>query len=121
LPKDTGVDGVSILINDVERWRGYTDEELYWDAEGVTLKRRHERGDTADGLEPEYFRFAWMSGSQTGLYSKVGLWDEHGVWHSPGEGTTTTGVGEQTGVKNWNGKFDDVDNEEREEETELEL
>ncbi|EHY54307.1 hypothetical protein HRR83_008114 [Exophiala dermatitidis] len=39
LPKDKGVDGVSILVNDVERWRGYVDDELYWYQEGVTLPR----------------------------------------------------------------------------------
>ncbi|KAH0848134.1 LCCL domain containing protein [Fonsecaea pedrosoi] len=112
LPKDSGVDGVSILINDVERWRGYTDEELYWDPEGVTLKRRHERGDTDDSLEPEFFRFAWMSGSETGLYSRVGLWDEHGQWHGPEEGTTKNmGVGddEDDEVRNYGGPFDFVD------------
>ncbi|KIW53855.1 hypothetical protein PV05_06266 [Exophiala xenobiotica] len=79
LPKDMDVDGVSILINDVERWRGYTDEELYWDQEEVTLKRR-KRDD--DG-EPEFFRFAWMKGSATGTYSRVGIWDADGVWHDP--------------------------------------
>ncbi|KIW80390.1 hypothetical protein Z517_07005 [Fonsecaea pedrosoi CBS 271.37] len=112
LPKDSGVDGVSILINDVERWRGYTDEELYWDPEGVTLKRRHERGDTDDSLEPEFFRFAWMSGSETGLYSRVGLWDEHGQWHGPEEGTTKNmGVGDEEDdeVRNYGGPFDFVD------------
>ncbi|OAL28470.1 hypothetical protein AYO20_09418 [Fonsecaea nubica] len=112
LPKDSGVDGVSILINDVERWRGYTDEELYWDPDGVTLKRRHERGDTDDSLEPEFFRFAWMSGSETGLYSRVGLWDEHGQWHGPEEGTTKNmGVGDEEDdeVRNYGGPFDFVD------------
>lgn len=108
LPKDTGVDGVSILINDVERWRGYTDEELYWDPEGVTLTRRRERGDSVEGLEPQFFRFAWMSGAQTGLYSRVGLWDEHGVWHSPEAGTSANGVSEEREVKNWDGVFDDT-------------
>jgi len=76
LPKDTGIDGVSILINDVERWRGYTDEELYWNQEQVTIKRRKREKD-----EPEFFRFAWMNGDRTGQYSKVGVWDEHGTWH----------------------------------------
>ena len=104
LPKDTGVDGVSILINDVERWRGYTDEELYWNPESVTLKRRRERGDSVEGLEPEYFRFAWMSGSQTGLYSRVGLWDEMGRWHGPVGATASSEGGRE--VKNWNGEFD---------------
>ncbi|KAI1619564.1 LCCL domain-containing protein [Exophiala viscosa] len=52
LPKDTDVDGVSMLINDVERWRGYTDEELYWDQEEVTIQRRKQDDD---GM-PEFFR-----------------------------------------------------------------
>ena len=112
LPIDSGVDGVSILINDVERWRGYTDEELYWDSEGVTLRRRRERGDSEEALEPEFFRFAWMSGSQTGLYSRVGLWDEHGLWHSPGDGKgTTKALDVESEVKNWNGEFDAIDEE----------
>jgi hypothetical protein len=78
LPKDRGVDGVSILINDVERWRGYTDEELYWHPEGVTLQRRRR---DRDGM-PEFFRFAWVNGNDAGMYSHVGVWDEHGVWHA---------------------------------------
>ncbi|KIV93011.1 hypothetical protein PV10_04256 [Exophiala mesophila] len=77
LPTDTGVDGVSILINDVERWRGYTDEELYWEQDHVTLDRR-ERDYPG---EPEFFRFAWLNGNSAGKYSRVGVWDEKGVWH----------------------------------------
>lgn len=76
LPLDVGVDGVSILINDVERWRGYVDEELYWHQQGVTLDRRKR-----EAQEPEFFRFAWMSGSETGRYSDTAVWDEDGVWH----------------------------------------
>jgi hypothetical protein len=76
LPTDKGVDGVSILINDVERWRGYIDEELYWDQNEVTLKRRKR-----EDQEPEFFRFAWMSGNDVGRYSKVCIWDENGIWH----------------------------------------
>ncbi|KAK6373352.1 hypothetical protein LTS17_008372 [Exophiala oligosperma] len=98
LPKDTGVDGVSILINDVERWRGYTDEELYWDQEQVTIDRQRRKrngkddndndddndngnDDGDENPEVEFFRFAWMKGSDTGTYSKVGVWDEQGLWH----------------------------------------
>jgi hypothetical protein len=114
LPRDTGVDGVSILINDVERWRGYTDEELFWYSEGVTLDRRHERGDSMESLEPEYFRFAWMSGSQTGLYSHVGLWDERGVWHAPQSGTPAKHDAEENDVQNWNGQFDEDSDESHE-------
>lgn len=76
LPTDQGVDGVSILINDVERWRGYIDEELYWDQSEVTLKRRKR-----EDQRPEFFRFAWMNGYETGRYSKVAVWDEDGIWH----------------------------------------
>jgi LCCL domain len=76
LPTDDGVDGVSILINDVERWRGYIDEELYWDQNEVTLKRRKR-----EDQEPEFFRFAWMNGNDAGRYSKVAIWDEDGKWH----------------------------------------
>lgn len=77
LPEHLDIEGVSILINDVERWRGYTDEELYWNQDEVTLPRRKR-----EAQEPEYFRFAWMKGSATGVYSKVGVWDEDGVWHA---------------------------------------
>ncbi len=76
LPTERGVDGVSILVNDVERWRGYMDEELYWDQEEVTLKRRK-----LEARESEFFRFAWMNGNSAGRYSKVGIWDETGTWH----------------------------------------
>lgn len=76
LPTDSGVDGVSILINDVERWRGYIDEELYWDQNEVTLKRRKR-----EYQEPEFFRFAWMNGHDAGRYSKAAIWDEDGIWY----------------------------------------
>jgi hypothetical protein len=108
LPRELGVDGVSILINDVERWRGYTDEELYWDDSQLTLNRRHERGDSVESgvLEPEFFRFAWMSGSDTGLYSKVGVWDENGKWHSPSGGWDVSAKNEEVEVRNYNGALD---------------
>jgi hypothetical protein len=76
LPTDQGVDGVSILINDVERWRGYIDEELYWGHNEFTLKRQKR-----EDQEPEFFRFAWMHGNDAGRYSKVAVWDEDGIWH----------------------------------------
>ena len=83
LPNDTGIDGVSILINDVERHRLFTDEELFWHDDHVTLQRRRlERED--EGPEMEFYRFAWMNGNQAGRYSKTGIWDEEGVWHGLG-------------------------------------
>jgi hypothetical protein len=66
-PKD--YDGLSILVNDVERYRGYQDagkESFTW--------VRH-----MDDV-PEYFRFAYMSGSQRGDYTKAGVWRKDGGW-----------------------------------------
>lgn len=80
LPTHKGVDGVSILINDVERWRGYLDEELFWHQTGVTMEKRRGEENTA-----EFFRFAWLNGGSTGLFGEVGTWDENGVWHYSGE------------------------------------
>jgi hypothetical protein len=77
LPEKLDIEGVSILINDVERWRGYKDEELYWEQDEVTLPRRKRNEQ-----EPEFFRFAWMKGSSTGVYSNVGVWDKDGLWHA---------------------------------------
>ncbi|KAK5949674.1 hypothetical protein OHC33_009271 [Knufia fluminis] len=76
LPPETGIDGVSILINDVERWRGYTDNELFWESDGVSLTRRWRTEN-----QTEFYRFAWMNGNDAGRYSKVGIWDANGIWH----------------------------------------
>lgn len=97
MPIEKEVDGVSILVDDVERWRGYVDAELYWDKEGVTLGRawgRPEPEQAEDGErrageskregeqweEPEFYRFAWMKGDSAGRYGGVGIWDERGEW-----------------------------------------
>jgi len=76
LPEETGIDGVSILINDVERWRGYTDNELFWDSDRVTLSRRWRQEN-----ETEFYRFAWMNGNNAGRYSKAGVWGKDGTWY----------------------------------------
>lgn len=43
LPLAKGIDGVSILIDDVERWRGYVDDELYSNSSGITIHRKQVR------------------------------------------------------------------------------
>lgn len=53
LPTEKGVDGVSILRGDVERWRGYVDAELNGEREGVTLRRRRRRRERVEGLYVE--------------------------------------------------------------------
>ena len=81
LPENTGIDGVSILINDVERWRGYTDDELFFDSDHVTLSRRWRTENAT-----EFYRFAWMNGNNAGRYSRVGVWDYNSTWHNIPDG-----------------------------------
>jgi hypothetical protein len=91
-------DGISVLVNDVERFRGYSDDWSYWD-EDATLENhtwtwnRHHLGrelehsgnldehlNTTVQTLPEYFRFAYMSGSRTADYTKAGKWHKDGTW-----------------------------------------
>ncbi|KAF2841284.1 hypothetical protein M501DRAFT_1000451 [Patellaria atrata CBS 101060] len=62
-PFPHGWDGISVLVNDVERFRGYEDAPV----DSFTWIREHE------GL-PEYFRFAFMRGSRSGDFSKAATW-----------------------------------------------
>jgi hypothetical protein len=76
IPREKGLDGVSILINDVERWRGYVDE--MWNQEQVTLNR-----DKHGEAEPWFVRLAWLNGRSTGRFSKPAVWDVDGAWIDP--------------------------------------
>lgn len=66
-------DGISVLVNDVERFRGYTDEgfgsdsHFFWQRNPATLG-------------PEYFRFGYLQGSTTWDYTKAGTWTADGNW-----------------------------------------
>ena len=62
-------DGISVLINDVERHRWYYGEG----APGHTF-------DRYDNVKREYFRFGYMRGSVTGDYTQAGLWETDGDW-----------------------------------------
>jgi hypothetical protein len=66
-------DGISVLINDVERFRGYTDEGFASDKHFVWTKDPRV-------AEPEYFRFAYMEGSQSWDYTRAGIWNADGSW-----------------------------------------
>jgi len=66
-PKD--FDGISMLVNDVERFRGYGDQG----SNGFTWERQNA-GD------PEYFRFGYMDGSSSGDFTKAGIWEANGTW-----------------------------------------
>ncbi|KAI9892435.1 MAG: hypothetical protein M1814_001392 [Vezdaea aestivalis] len=63
-------DGVSVLVNDVERYRafvGYDPEEFVWSRKENDKKKY-------------YFRFGYMAGSDVGDYTKAGVWESDGSW-----------------------------------------
>ncbi|KAK3696341.1 hypothetical protein LTR37_018006 [Vermiconidia calcicola] len=85
-------DGISVLVNDVERFRGYAGDRDYWpdgDAGAGgnytwTWARHRVGSDLEDDREdvnlPEYFRFGYMAGSQVGDFTKAGKWEGDGTW-----------------------------------------
>ncbi|CAL5865812.1 uncharacterized protein PFLUO_LOCUS18 [Penicillium psychrofluorescens] len=104
------VDGISVLLNDVERYRGYLDEdtqgEFIWHRHGhhglelqhgSRLAHRVSDGqqsvnpqsillnddDSDDEPEGLFFRFAFLRGSEAGMYGPAGVWESDGEWHSP--------------------------------------
>ncbi|KAF3479416.1 LCCL domain-containing protein [Arthroderma uncinatum] len=103
------VEGVSVLVNDVERWRGYVDEtrkgKFTWHRRGLKglsardldslsklgeapLKDDDEDDDDDDddyNSPPQdlFFRFAYLRGSSAGLYSGAGVWLRDGTWVPP--------------------------------------
>ncbi|KFA48113.1 hypothetical protein S40293_09293 [Stachybotrys chartarum IBT 40293] len=72
-PSSRRVDGVSVLVNDVERFRAYFDDDFDPHDEFVWTR------NSTLGL-PEYFRFAFMDGSESGDYTKAGIWTADGEW-----------------------------------------
>lgn len=67
-------DGISVLVNDVERFHAYNDG-----AGGPTPPFTWVRSAEHDGL-PEYFRFAYLSGGARGDYTRAGTWRADGGW-----------------------------------------
>jgi hypothetical protein len=65
-------DGISILVNDVERFRTYFSD--------VDSKREFVWSRNSSLNLPEYFRFAYMDGSVSGDYTKAGIWTSDGEW-----------------------------------------
>ncbi|KAH6636815.1 hypothetical protein F5144DRAFT_619977 [Chaetomium tenue] len=72
-PPPGSYDGLSVLVNDVERFRKYFYEGVS-EVTNVTWVRDQ------DLVVNEYFRFAWMQGSQRGDYTRAGTWNERGEW-----------------------------------------
>lgn len=77
----TGYNGVSMLVNDVERYRWYIDNEnttFSWPSADVRLQK-------------EYIRFAYIHSHAPNLeYTKAGIWDIDYTWS--GIPTTSTGA-----------------------------
>lgn len=77
-PKDgQEYDGISVLVNDVERLRTYQDYDGTGDWVNGTREwtwNRHLQG------APEYFRFGYMMGSDAGDFTKAGTWLANGTW-----------------------------------------
>ena len=70
---ETDFDGVSILVNDVERFRGYVDDEPR-NGRGFMWERQPNLDSN------EYFRFAFMQGTATLDYTRAGTWTKAGKW-----------------------------------------
>ncbi|KAL2760686.1 hypothetical protein ACRALDRAFT_1059548 [Sodiomyces alcalophilus JCM 7366] len=77
VPDAPRYDGISVLVNDVERFRAYFDDEDM------------SPGDQQDSFvwtrDPEsrfneYFRFGYMEGSATWDYTRAGVWNAEGEW-----------------------------------------
>ncbi|CAK7230474.1 hypothetical protein SBRCBS47491_007597 [Sporothrix bragantina] len=72
-PPGPRYDGISVLVNDVERYRGYFDD--------MPAAFEWERpADVTEAKVDEYFRFGYMEGSQTDDYTRAGIWTAEGEW-----------------------------------------
>jgi hypothetical protein len=72
-PPGLRYDGISILVNEVERFRGYFEDD-YEEKDHFTWNRNSSLSIK------EYFRFAYMEGSQSDDFTKAGVWNEKGEW-----------------------------------------
>lgn len=72
--KNIRLDGISLLVNDVERFRGFFEDDE--DFEGRTFTWKRKGGEEMK----EYFRFAYMSGTRSLDYTKAGVWDADFDW-----------------------------------------
>jgi hypothetical protein len=74
IPMDKGWDGISVLVNDVERFRGFVGEFA-----GGVQEWMWERREADEGRQ-EFFRFGFVSGHEVGDYTKAGIWEADGAW-----------------------------------------
>ncbi len=67
-----GVDGISVLVNDVERYRAFRDEKPTGDT--------FQWGRSPDDAMSDYFRFAFIQNGRTLDYSEAGTLYGNGTW-----------------------------------------
>ncbi|GJD01180.1 LCCL domain-containing protein [Colletotrichum higginsianum] len=72
-PVGARYDGISVLVNDVERFRSYFDDGPV-PAKSFVWTRESDLGLN------EYFRFGFMEGSTSYDYTKAGIWNAEGKW-----------------------------------------
>lgn len=80
---DLGYDGISVLVNDVERYRGFFEDKVSPDPNvgGPNAGRRFEwRRNATTQPDDEYFRFAYVFGTDSMDYTKAGTWTAAGEW-----------------------------------------
>jgi len=79
-------DGISVLVNDVERIVAYSDglDNSVW-TNNVNGTRDWTWTRHVDNL-PEYFRFAYMMGSTAADYTQAGTWLPDGTWKQMASG-----------------------------------
>ncbi|KAF2157756.1 hypothetical protein K461DRAFT_219004 [Myriangium duriaei CBS 260.36] len=78
-------DGISVLVNDVERLRTYADR---FELGGWVNGTKEWTWDRYKSGLPEYFRFAYMMGSTAADYTKAGTWLSNGTWVTMKEGAS---------------------------------
>ena len=93
-PTSTQYDAVSILVNDVERYRGFFGDEGFnnsfvWTRGGDSQQSGHNdnnNSNATDSIRAEYFRFAFMDGTEVYDYTKAGIWGSDLTWVDPQPG-----------------------------------
>ncbi|KAF4824271.1 hypotheticall protein [Colletotrichum siamense] len=78
VPSGALYDGISVLVNDVERFRTYFDDTPVQNSFQWTR-------DSNLGMN-EYFRFGYMEGSESYDFTKAGIWNAEGKWIDMKEG-----------------------------------
>ncbi|KAG9245442.1 hypothetical protein BJ878DRAFT_501498 [Calycina marina] len=72
-PPPSPFEGVSVLVNDVERFRGFVDDDVFGDSSFTWTKE-------SDFDAPQYFRFGYMKGTNSYDYTRAGIWTANGTW-----------------------------------------